>query len=144
MLMSMHQGTAQIILVRSDGAIIMQHRDDKPHITNPGLVTAFGGNIEPGETPLQAAVREINEETNLTLAPEQLQPFGTYHKTIKEHGEDRIVYFFIARNIDDQNLVVYEGQGFVVVRTVQELRRAKTSPIAHQALEDYFRDLGNR
>jgi 8-oxo-dGTP diphosphatase len=138
------QGTAQIILARHDGAVIMQHRDNKPGITNPGLITAFGGNIEVGETPLEAATREINEETNIAVTPDRLQTFGTYHKTIAEHGENRIVYFFIIFGVDDQNLKVYEGQGFVIVRDIEELHNMHTSPIAKQAIEDYFRSLKNR
>lgn len=138
------QSVAQIILARSDGAVIMQHRDDKAGITNPGLISAFGGTIELGETPLEAATREINEETNLAVTPDRLQTFGTYRKTIAEHGQDRIVYFFIIHDVDDQNLEVFEGQGFVIIRNTEELQRANTSRIAAQAVGDYFRDLGNR
>jgi len=50
---------AEIILIRTDEALILQHRDDKPGITNPGFITSFGGGVEPGETPAQAALREI-------------------------------------------------------------------------------------
>lgn len=33
-----------------------------------------GGSVEPDESPSQAAVRELQEETGLVLAPDQLQP----------------------------------------------------------------------
>lgn len=46
---------AEVILVRNDGAIILQVRDDKPGIANPGLIATFGGHIEKDEEPLGAA-----------------------------------------------------------------------------------------
>ena len=132
---------AQIILVRKDGALIMQHRDDKPGITNPGAIAAFGGTVEPGETPLQAAVREISEETNLQVRPEDLDFFGTYPKTVARHGEDGQVHYFILRDVDDTNFQVYEGQGFYVIHNRQELLAAKTSPLAREVLEEYYDEL---
>ena len=38
----------------------------------------FGGGIEPGETPLAAVLREIEEELTLKLTPDKLSYFGTY------------------------------------------------------------------
>ncbi len=72
---------AEILLVRKDGSVILQVRDDKPGITNPGLVSTFGGRIESGEEPLEAAVREINEETNLGLKKNQLRFYRKCRKT---------------------------------------------------------------
>jgi len=135
-------GNAEIILIRADGALLLQQRDDKPGITNRRLVTAFGGHIEDQETPLEAARREINEETNLNLSTADLEFFGHYRKTKAVHGEDWDVYYHLARNIDDTHLEVYEGQGFVVVRNLAELDQFKTSVLARQVLEDYFTQEG--
>jgi len=140
MLLSM-QTVAQIILVRRDGAIILQHRDDKPGITNPGALSAFGGNVEPGETPLQAAYRELQEETNLVVQLSELEFFGVYAKTRAKHGEDREVHYFITRNVDDTGFKVYEGQGFYVIHNLAELRAANTSPLVREVLEDYYAEL---
>ncbi|HET8709029.1 MAG TPA: NUDIX domain-containing protein [Candidatus Saccharimonadales bacterium] len=130
---------AEVILVRADGALILQQRDDKPGMTNPGFISSFGGHIEPGEEPLEAAVREINEETNLQLSPADLKFFGKYRKTKAEHGEDWDVYYFIARNISGAGLEVYEGQGFKVVQNEQELSTLKATKMLQQALKDYWK-----
>lgn len=127
---------AEILLVRSDGALILQVRDDKPGITNPGFVSSFGGHIEPGEQPIDAAVREINEETNLNLNSNDLTFYKKARKTKAIHGEDWDVYYFIAKDIDETGLKVYEGQGFVVVRNKQELSRVKATVLLREILQD--------
>lgn len=35
-----------------------------------------GGHLEPGETPLQAAIREMQEELNYTVSPASLEPWN--------------------------------------------------------------------
>lgn len=50
------------ILVGADGRFLLQHRDDKPDIVNPGLWGSFGGEVEPYESPETALLRELREE----------------------------------------------------------------------------------
>lgn len=57
---------AGVLIETEDGRLIGQQRDDKPGIDNPGRVGTFGGTVEKGEDPKQAAWRElVQEETNL-------------------------------------------------------------------------------
>jgi 8-oxo-dGTP pyrophosphatase MutT (NUDIX family) len=51
-----------VILPYRDGRVLMQLRDDKEGIAFPGKWGFFGGAIEPGEDPEQAARRELAEE----------------------------------------------------------------------------------
>lgn len=132
---------AQVILVRTDGAIVLQQRDNKPGITNPGAITPFGGNVEPGETPLQAAYRELQEETNLVVRLSDLEFFGVYYKTKAVHGQDGEVHYFIVRGVDDTGLKVYEGQGFYILHNRAGLAGIKTSVLAREVLEDYYNGL---
>ncbi|NIV29551.1 MAG: NUDIX domain-containing protein, partial [Anaerolineae bacterium] len=41
-----------------------------------GKITGFGGKIEQGETPSVAATRELEEETGIRVAGEDLQAVG--------------------------------------------------------------------
>jgi 8-oxo-dGTP pyrophosphatase MutT (NUDIX family) len=128
----------QILLIRYDGALILQHRDDKPGIANPGMITAFGGSMEPNETPEQAAFREIIEETNLRPNLEDLKFINKYQKHKATHGEDRNLYLYALKNIDDKNLQIYEGQGYVIVKQIEDLRHYRPSIFATEVMDYYF------
>ena len=52
-----------VVLLRDDGAALLQQRDDIPTITDPGLWVFPGGHVEGGEGPESGAAREFEEET---------------------------------------------------------------------------------
>lgn len=129
---------AEILLVGKQGELVLQQRDDKPGITNPGLVTTFGGGLEEGETALDAAYRELHEETSLTIPKNRFIYYGDYNKTIKEHGEDWTVSYFVVKDVDYSNMKVFEGERFVVIKHVNELEHYKTSKLFREFAEDWF------
>ena len=53
-----------LFLLRDDGALLMQLRDDKPDLRHAGMWVPPGGHIEAGETVEQGTVREFLEETD--------------------------------------------------------------------------------
>jgi 8-oxo-dGTP pyrophosphatase MutT (NUDIX family) len=57
-----------VVLLRDDGAALLQLRDNAPGIPDPGLWVMPGGHIEPGETSDEAATREFEEETRYRCA----------------------------------------------------------------------------
>jgi 8-oxo-dGTP diphosphatase len=57
------QHAAGIIPVYPGGAILLQLRDDRPDVAAPNCWSTIGGHIELGETPAEAAAREMEEET---------------------------------------------------------------------------------
>lgn len=61
-----------VALMGQDGRVLMQRRaPDKAH---GGLWEFPGGKVEPGETPEQAAAREIAEELGVAIDPGRLEP----------------------------------------------------------------------
>ncbi len=52
-----------VVLLRADGAALLQHRDNFETISDPGLWVFPGGHVEPCEAPEAGAAREFEEET---------------------------------------------------------------------------------
>jgi 8-oxo-dGTP pyrophosphatase MutT (NUDIX family) len=52
-----------VLLIRKDGAVLMQHRDVKPGIRRPGMWVPPGGHAETNEDMQSCAKREFLEET---------------------------------------------------------------------------------
>jgi 8-oxo-dGTP pyrophosphatase MutT (NUDIX family) len=116
---------AGVVIVTDSGKIIGQKRDDRPDIDNPGRIGTFGGTVEPGENPRQAAWRElVQEETNLKLAVEDLEPLceDIVWRELTSEWEAR--YFFIV-TISDTVLAileVYEGQEWAYISGPEDSR----------------------
>ncbi len=99
---------AGVVIWGRSGDLLLQLRDDIPGIVNPGMIGTFGGGGIEGETPLEAALREVKEETNLNLDPDQVIPLRK-----REHrfvGNLVIpVYDFGALDVPEDGLRVTEG-----------------------------------
>lgn len=59
--------TTVLCYVERDGQYLMLYRNKKAHDLNGGKWIGVGGKCEPGEAPEEALVREVREETGLTL-----------------------------------------------------------------------------
>ena len=68
-----------VVLEDEQGRIAMQLRDDRLEIANPNKWSIFGGKIEAGEEPEQAALREMKEEISVDLDPSKLVIVGRVH-----------------------------------------------------------------
>lgn len=68
-----HRGI-HVALYTSSGKVLLEKRS-KEIMYHPGMIDiGVGGYVDSGETPQQAAVREVKEETGLTIYIHKLQP----------------------------------------------------------------------
>jgi 8-oxo-dGTP pyrophosphatase MutT (NUDIX family) len=88
------------LLVVDDADRVLLFRDSDPGVPGARMWMTPGGGIDPDETLTQAAVRELREETGLTLSEEQL--LGPLATRVVTHGfsdkvTDQHETFYLAR-----------------------------------------------
>ena len=99
---------ACVALVDPRGWVLMQERDEHPRYW-PELWGLPGGTVEPGESGLGCAVREVTEETGLVLDPRSLEDLGARRVAV---GEDLVEWeLFVARtDVADDDVQCHEGR----------------------------------
>lgn len=104
---------AAIVLLRADGAALLQHRDDIPGIPHPGKWTPPGGHCETDESMEACARRELFEETSYRAADPHL---------LTEFVDDNAAGFqslrlcvFWGRYDGTQSVVCHEGQALAFI-----------------------------
>jgi UDP-N-acetylmuramate--alanine ligase len=129
--------TAGVVLVDSEGQFLLQKRDDKPTINNPGMLTSFGGAVEGEETNREAALRELGEETNLTIESADLDYLVTIYQPMTIEGIPRYITYFTLKDVNAEQLEVYEGQGYQRVNPLDDLGQLPLSPPTVEMIAAY-------
>jgi 8-oxo-dGTP pyrophosphatase MutT (NUDIX family) len=107
-----------VTLVRSDGAVLAQHRDNIPTIPEPDRWGICGGKKEPyDEDDQHAGARELREETGYQIKPELLHYLGGDDFYV---GRDHIVRKFYWAPYDGVQ-PIYSHEGYMRFVEVSEL-----------------------
>ena len=118
---------AGVVLLRDDGAALLQLRDDIPTIQDPGIWVVPGGHIEPGETPRDGACREFLEETCYRCAnPRPLTQFSS--ASAGYAGDFDLVFFWD----------IYDGVQAIECREGQALEFVPRLAAEHIPRRDYL------
>lgn len=82
-------GVATVFIQFHHTVLLLQR---SPRSSAPLLWTLPGGKLEPGETPLQAIAREIEEELALRPSPEELLFLHSFY--VRKPDLDYIIHLF--------------------------------------------------
>jgi 8-oxo-dGTP diphosphatase len=85
---------ATLCYVRSGGRTLMLHRNKKKGDVHLGKWNGLGGKLDAGESPDDCVVREIREESGLTILDPRLRGVLTFPAFL--NGDDWLVFVYTA------------------------------------------------
>jgi ADP-ribose pyrophosphatase len=110
MAMVRHPGSTAIVPFLNEKTVLMEHQ--YRHCVRGHLLEIPAGTVEPGETPLACARRELLEETGYTAA--EFIALGRTH--ILPAYSDEVIHLFLARslkpaqrNLDPDEIIHTQG-----------------------------------
>ena len=92
--------------IEKDGKYLMLHRTKKKNDINKDKWLGVGGKFEEGESPEECIIREVKEETGLSLKSYQLRGIVTY---VSNKWETEYMYVFTATEFEGNLIECDEG-----------------------------------
>ncbi len=127
---------ADILILTAENKILLQYRPIFWR-SYPDKIVLFGGHIESGETPLEAAIREIQEETGGLIKTPDLVSVATISEAWTMHTELVHLYFWHDKKGTIRGC--YEAESLLFETAAEAMAHAKLMPYAKWALEECVR-----
>lgn len=93
--------------IERNNQYLMLHRTKKEHDANEGKWIGVGGKFEQNETPEECLIREVKEETGLTLKKYKLRGFITF---VSDKWETEYMFLYIATEYEGELSECDEGE----------------------------------
>ncbi len=93
--------------IEKDGCYLLLHRTKKKNDINEGKWIGVGGHFEKDESPEDCLLREVLEETGLTLTSYRMRGLITF---INDTCESEIMCLFTADEFDGELIECNEGE----------------------------------
>jgi 8-oxo-dGTP pyrophosphatase MutT (NUDIX family) len=130
---------AAALLIDVNGNVLLQQRDNIPHIIQPGKVGLFGGHREGEETFLECVVREIAEEISQHIPAERFQHLFSLDGADPERSGGHLRgEFFVAYDVPTDALVITEGKLLIVLPDAIKKMQSKLTPTTLQAVNVFM------
>ena len=88
---------ADCVVLTHDNKLLLQYRPPSWRKT-PYSMNIFGGHVEKGESPVQAVIRELNEELGAKVDPRDLISLGCVTEDFTQHTECVNIFFWHDKN----------------------------------------------
>ena len=85
--------------LEKDGRYLILHRTKKEHDENQDKWIGVGGKFEPGETPDVCALREVKEETGLTMTDYRLRGVIAF---ISDRWQTEYMFLYTANGFEGE------------------------------------------
>ncbi|MBI4368395.1 MAG: 8-oxo-dGTP diphosphatase [Candidatus Omnitrophica bacterium] len=99
---------ATLCYLKQDGKTLMMHRARRRDDIHEGKWNGLGGKIHLGETPEECVIREVKEESGLTVRNPSLRGIITFPAFKDE--EDWYVYVFVVHEFSGELVHSEEGE----------------------------------
>ncbi|MCR5468503.1 MAG: 8-oxo-dGTP diphosphatase [Lachnospiraceae bacterium] len=96
-----------LVYIEKDGKYLMLHRTKKQQDPNANKWIGVGGHFEENETPVECALREVKEETNLILTEYRFRGIVTF---ISDKYETEYMHLFTATEFTGELSECDEGE----------------------------------
>ena len=100
----MHETT--LCYIRRDGEWLMLHRVKREQDENAGKWIGVGGHVEKDETPEECLLREVKEETGLTLTSYRFRALITF---VSDKQDPEMMCLFTADGFEGELITCNEG-----------------------------------
>jgi 8-oxo-dGTP diphosphatase len=98
---------ATLCYIRHNSRTLMLYRNKKPDDIHEGKYNGLGGKFLPGETPEQCVIREVIEESGLTIKEPELRGIITF--PVFDRVNDWYVFVFTADKFQGELIESAEG-----------------------------------
>lgn len=130
---------AGVIIVNTQGELVLQLRDNKPNIADPNKLSIFAGRLLPNESKEEGALRELFEETTIRLdKAESLKFLFSFHAQQPRYDIERICHVFLLQNVSEETIDVREGQGYKKIKDKLDMETYDIAQISKDILFKYF------
>lgn len=97
-----------ICYIEKEGKTLLLHRTKKENDVHKDRWIGLGGKIEAGETPEECIIREVKEESGLTILSPRLRGVMTFPKF--KDNEDWYVFLFTTKEFTGELQECNEGE----------------------------------
>lgn len=126
------QKLSTLCYIEQDGKYLMLHRNAKKNDVNEGKWIGVGGHFEKDESPEECLLREVKEETGLTLTSYQYRAIVTF---VSGSGITEYMSLFTADGFEGELTPCDEGDlEWVEISRIKELDLWEGDLIFHRLL----------